>query len=160
MIQVNLGNQPKSLQFCRVYRAFEMGVISLLMLCFDILLVLRSAYKSIFRMPFFLMAQSVYALYGRRTWSCVLAVCAVLIECATTIASVASTIPVAEYDAVCALHPVPKSILSYVIGMFISQTILLLLTYRKRQHVIRERPSIACITIRDGMLAFACLFGK
>ena len=158
---MRLVNHPQPLQFCRLYRAFEMTTITFLMFCFDIVLILRSAYLPDFYMlPLLMMRLLVIALYGRRTWSCVFAICAVLIECMATITSVALTIPVAMYDAACVMVPVPKSILAYIVGVFTAQATLLWLASRKRQHVVRERPSIACITIRDGMLAFVCLSGK
>lgn len=47
-IQVSYANPPVPLHFCRVYRAIEMVVVSALMICFDIVLMLRSAYLAIF----------------------------------------------------------------------------------------------------------------
>lgn len=106
----------------------------------------------------FLTMWLVYALYGRRTWSCVFATCAVLIECVTTIAFLGLALPVVTYDAACVMVPIPKSILVYIIGTSITQTVLLWLAFRKWQRVARG--GIACVTIRDGMLAFMCMSGK
>ena len=55
---------------------------------------------------------------------------------------------------------VPKTILYFVVGTFISQAILVWLAYHRREHAVRARSSIACVTIRDGLLVFVCLAGE
>ncbi|KAH0836895.1 hypothetical protein J3R83DRAFT_8699 [Lanmaoa asiatica] len=148
-----------SLRCCRIYRTLEMTAIILLMLCFDTVLLLRSVYLLNFIYSLLTM-QLVYALYGRRTWSCVFATCVVLVEFATTVATMVLTIPTSSYDSACIMIRLPKSTLVFVVGTFTSQAILLWLTYRKRERVVRPKLSIAYVTIRDGMLAFVCIAGK
>ncbi|KAG8221179.1 hypothetical protein J3R82DRAFT_2741 [Butyriboletus roseoflavus] len=132
-----------STENCRIYRALEMTAVTFLMLCFDVVLLLR-----------------IYALYGRHAWSCVFATLAVLIELLTTIASMIAAIPTMTYDSACIMVGIPKSIIVFVAGTFASQTVLLWLAYRKRDRVVRPRASIACVTIRDGLLVFVCIAGK
>jgi len=140
-IQVGyLSDHMIPLQYCRVYRLAEMAASTLLMLCFDVVLLLR-----------------IYALYGRRTFSSKLGTFAVLIEFVTTIASSVSAIPTALYDSSCAMTQVPKTTLVFVVGTFTSQAILLWLVYRKRERAVRARSTIVCVTIRDGLFAFLCI---
>lgn len=107
-----------------------------------------------------LTTRLVYALYGRHAWSCAFASCAVLVELLTTVAAMVSTIPTTTYDSACIMTQIPKSIIVFVAGTFASQTVLLWLAYRKRERFARPRASIACVTIRDGMLVFVCIAGK
>ncbi|KAN0084516.1 hypothetical protein V8E55_008020 [Tylopilus felleus] len=138
-IQVGyLGNRVIALLWCRVYRLLEMVASSLLMLCFDTVLLLR-----------------IYALYGWRTWSSAFGTFAVLIEIVTTIVSASWTIPTTIYDSSCAMIKVEKTILIYVVGTFVAQAILLWLAYRRRESALRARSSIACVTIRDGLVVFS-----
>ena len=65
-----------------------------------------------------------------------------------------------SYDAKCAMIQVPKTIFVFVVGTFVSQSILLWLAYRKRERAVRARSTIACVTIRDGLLVFASIAGK
>jgi hypothetical protein len=55
---------------------------------------------------------------------------------------------------------VAKTILVFVIGTFVAQAILLWLAYRRRESARRARSSIACVTIRDGLLVFSGIAGK
>jgi hypothetical protein len=140
-IQVGyLENHVIPLHWCRIYRLLEMAATTLLMLCFDAVLLVR-----------------IYALYGCQTWASVFATCGVIIEFVTTIASAVSTIPMTWYDSSCAMIEVPKTILVFVVGTFVAQAILLWFAYRRREHAVRVRSSIACITIRDGFLVFVCI---
>jgi len=127
-------------KYCRLYRLLEMAASALLMLCFDVVLLLR-----------------IYALYGRRTFSSNLGTFAVLIEFVTTIASPVSGIPTTTYDSSCAMVQVPKAIFVFVVGTFTSQAILLWLAYRKRERGTRAWSNIVCVTIRDGLVVFLCI---
>ncbi|KAF8553022.1 hypothetical protein OG21DRAFT_1498001 [Imleria badia] len=138
-IQVGyLANHAIPLHYCRVYRLAEMAASTLLMLCFDAVLLLR-----------------IYALYGLRSWSSTLATSGVVIEFVTTVVSAGWTIPTTLYDSSCAMIEVAKTILVFVIGTFVAQAILLWLAYRRRESARRARSSIACVTIRDGLLVFS-----
>ena len=55
---------------------------------------------------------------------------------------------------------VPKAIFVFVVGTSTSQAILLWLAYRKRERGARAWSSIACVTIRDGLVVFVCISGK
>jgi len=139
-IQVGyLAKHPISLHACQTFRLIEMIASTMLMLCFDAVLLLR-----------------IYALYGFCTWSSAFGTFGVFIEFVSTIIAAVLTIPETLYDSRCTMVRVSKMILIFVVGTFISQAILLWLAYRRREHAVRARSTIACVTIRDGMLVFVC----
>lgn len=77
-----------------------------------------------------------------------------------TVAAAIRTIPTTLYDAGCVMIQVEKTILVFVVGTFVSQAILLWLAYRRRERAVRTRSSVACVTIRDGLLVFLIFSGK
>ncbi|KIK95497.1 hypothetical protein PAXRUDRAFT_379230 [Paxillus rubicundulus Ve08.2h10] len=139
-------NMPISLAWCYGYHAIQVACIASLMLAFDTVLLLR-----------------VYALYARNIFVLALGTFTVLVEFTMTVTCAAVAIPASQYDFAClVLNILPESIISFMVGTFISQTILLGLAHRKR-NVARGRqgrPSVARITIRDGACAFAVLIGE
>ncbi|KAF8835826.1 hypothetical protein BDN67DRAFT_388278 [Paxillus ammoniavirescens] len=136
-------NMPMPLAWCRGYHTTQVVCIALLMLAFDIVLLLR-----------------VYALYERNIFVIALGAFTVLVESMLTVACAVVAIPASDYDFAClVLDILPEGIVFFMVGTCLSQTILLGLAYRKK-NVARghqERPSVACITIRDGACAFAVL---
>ncbi|KAF8435469.1 hypothetical protein L210DRAFT_856955 [Boletus edulis BED1] len=139
-VELYISNRGTSLHYCRLFRFIEMVASTVLMVCFDIVLLLR-----------------IYALYGWRSSSSTIATGGVVIEVILSITSVILTIPKSMFDSRCVLVQVSKTILLFVIGTLISQTILLWLAFRRREHVVRARSSIACVTIRDGLVVFVCM---
>ncbi|KAG6381850.1 hypothetical protein JVT61DRAFT_463 [Boletus reticuloceps] len=138
-----LAKHPISLHACQTFRLIEMIASTMLMLCFDAVLLLR-----------------IYALYGFYTRSSAIGTFGVFIEFVSTIVAAVLTIPETLYDSRCTMVRVSKMILIFVVGTFISQAILLWLAYRRREHAVRARSTIACVTIRDGMLVFVCFACK
>jgi len=139
-IELYITNRGTSLHYCRVFRFIEMVASTVLMVCFDVVLLLR-----------------IYALYGWRTRSSTIATGGVVVEVISSIGSAILTIPASLFDSRCVLVQVSKTILLFVIGTLISQTILLWLAFRRREHAVRARSSIACVTIRDGSVVFVCM---
>ncbi|KIJ21206.1 hypothetical protein PAXINDRAFT_152801 [Paxillus involutus ATCC 200175] len=96
---------------------------------------------------------SFYALYERNKFVIALAAFTVLVEFMMTVACAVVAIPASHYDFAClVLDILPEGIVFFMVGTFLSQTILLGLASRKK-NVARghqERPSVAWITIRDG----------
>ncbi|KAH7891018.1 hypothetical protein F5I97DRAFT_1826991 [Phlebopus sp. FC_14] len=136
---------PVPIGWCRAYHSFQVATLELLMLAFDAVLLLR-----------------IYALYARKLTAVSLGATVVIVEFITTITSAGVAIPATPYDPACLIFNMPTSIIVFMVGFGVSQTILLILAYRKKAVVTRadrQRTSIAWITIRDGMLAFAGISG-
>ncbi|KIJ65360.1 hypothetical protein HYDPIDRAFT_110403 [Hydnomerulius pinastri MD-312] len=134
---------PVPIGWCRGYHSFQVAILELLLLAFDIVLLLR-----------------VYALYARNTLAMGLGASAILIEFITTVVAAALAIPATPYDPACLVFDTPTGIFIFMIGTAVSQTILLALAYRKKRNVVRvdhQRTSVAWVTIRDGILAFAAI---
>ncbi|KAF9224235.1 hypothetical protein BS17DRAFT_780722 [Gyrodon lividus] len=136
-------NIPIPVRWCQCYHAVQVVCLALLLLAFDTVLLLR-----------------VYALYGRNRLVIALALFAVVMEFVMTVASGCVAIPANPYDPACLLLNVPSGIIIFMVGSFISQTILLGLAYRKKKFIVRAnhgRASVAWVTIRDGICAFAAI---
>lgn len=80
-----------------------------------------------------------------------------------TVVAAAVAIPATPYDPACLVVDTPIGIIVFMVGTSVTQTVLLCLAYRKKSNVARfdhQRHSVAWITIRDGIFAFAILFGE
>ncbi|KAF9224236.1 hypothetical protein BS17DRAFT_780726 [Gyrodon lividus] len=88
---------------------------------------------------------------------------AILLEIITSILTSAIAIPGASVDGTCLVVDTPLMIISMIVGLTVSQSILLYLTYRRKPVMSPNatgRSNIVSIVIRDGAFAFGSLTSR
>lgn len=86
----------------------------------------------------------------------------VLLELVMSILTQAVSVPESTVDGTCRLLHTPTTITCFGIGMIVSQSILLALTYRGTVLLqpAARRSKLITVMVRDGMLVFGVGIGK
>lgn len=103
----------------------------------------------------------VYALYEKSIRYTAIAAMALLLEITASIVTDALSIPASLNDGACMVVNTPLVVLCMLVGLAVSQTVLIYLTYRKNLllGVAGVRMTILRIVTRDGVVVFGAMIG-
>ncbi|KAF8141377.1 hypothetical protein EV363DRAFT_12917 [Boletus edulis] len=135
---------PVPLSICEVLFVSEAVTFQSLQLCLDAILILR-----------------IYAVYQGQRRYIAIAIAIVFFEVLMSVMTQAISVSRSTVDGACIMLHTPATTTCLGIGMMVSQSVLLSLTYRGMApwQPAARRSKLTTVVVRDGMLVFGVVIG-
>ncbi|KAG6381812.1 hypothetical protein JVT61DRAFT_421 [Boletus reticuloceps] len=153
---------PVPLSICEVLFTSEAVTFQFLQLCLDAILILRSRSTIYYKCSPIDATLSVCAVYQGQRRYIAIAIAIVFFEVLMSVMTQAISVPRSTVDGACIMLHTPAMTTCLGIGMMVSQSVLLSLTYRGMAHwqPAARRSKLTTVVVRDGMLVFGVVIGR